>query len=98
MAVLTDYDKWRKHYLSMIDGKVPPNQDISVVSTNTSQVGKGLELISPAQDSDNRAKAIVKKAIKKTPTRKRAHSTTTRGRKRTNKKATNNKRTTKRKR
>lgn len=66
----------------MVDGKVPPNQDIFVVTTSQSQVGKGLELISPAQDSDNRARAIVKKTIKKNVTRKKAHSTLIGGRKR----------------
>lgn len=88
MEVLTDYDKWKKHYLSMIDGKVPPNQDIFVVSSNTSQVGKGLELISPAQDNDNRARAIVKKTIKKSVKTKRAHSKISRGRKRATTKKT----------
>lgn len=86
MAVLTDYEKWKKHYLSMVDGKIPPNQDVFVVSGNTSQIGRGIEIVSPAQDSDNRARAIVKKTIKKTINRKRAHSSTTRGKKRTIKK------------
>ena len=82
MAVQTDSDKWRKHYLSMIEGKIPLNQDVYVVSgETTSQVGKGLQIISPAEANDARARAaVVKKTIRKSVKRKRTQSASRRSR------------------
>lgn len=71
MSIINDYEKWKKHYTSMIEGKVSPNRNIYVVNDNN-QSGQGLRIVSPAAQIDTMARAIVRKAIK--PRKKKTNS------------------------
>ena len=77
MSLIPDYDKWRSHYIGMINGKVLPNQNVFIVDGQNKQTGKGLSLITQAEQTDGMARALVsKRSIKKKPLAKRNHSTT----------------------
>jgi hypothetical protein len=60
MSSSTSYERWRRHYAAMIQGKVPPNQDFFVLDENK-QVGRGFDLVSPAEETVRIARSIVKK-------------------------------------
>ena len=60
MSVISDFDKWQRHYSAMLDGKVPTNQKIIMVNGASSQVGKGLTIVSPSEQQDERLRTIVK--------------------------------------
>ena len=77
MSLIPDYDKWRSHYIGMINGKVLPNQNIFIVDDKNRQTGKGLSLITQAEQTDGMARGLVnKRSIKKKPRTKRNHSPT----------------------
>ena len=55
----TSFDKWRRHFNSMIEGKLGNGKKIILVNDRP-QVGKGLEIISPAAQTLEMARAMVK--------------------------------------
>jgi hypothetical protein len=60
MSSPTSYERWKRHYAAMIQGKVPPNQEFFVLDENR-QVGRGFDLVSPAEETVRIARSIVKK-------------------------------------
>lgn len=62
MSPLNEYKSWQDHYLSMVNGQIPPNQKVYVVDTRQSGSGK-LQIVSPAAQKVERARATLK-AIK----------------------------------
>jgi hypothetical protein len=80
MSVIDNYQNWKKHYTSMIEGKIFPNKNVYLVNNANSQSGQGLRMVSPASQKDSMSRAIVKKYIKRPYKKKKAHSSTKRGR------------------
>ena len=95
----SSYDKWRRHFNNMIEGKVASENKLVAVKDRT-QVGRGVEIVSPAAQTLDMARALVKrprsqKAIKR---KKPAGKTQSKRGRRTVRKTSTKKRTKKQRR
>ena len=69
----TNYDKWRRHFNNMIEGKLASDRKVILVN-DRQQVGKGLEIVSPIAQTVEMARAIVKTPRNRAIKRRRAAS------------------------
>lgn len=65
MAAPTKLEVWRKHFNAMMTGKLPAGKKVTLLDSKLQSGSGQIALISPAQDTVNRAKALVEKTSNK---------------------------------
>lgn len=63
MGAINEFEKWKTHYLDMINGKISPNKSVNIV--DDTQTGKGLKMVSPAAQKVSMARAVIKRKTNK---------------------------------
>ena len=64
---MSKYDQWKRHFSSMIEGKLNGDKKMLILNSK-SQQGRGVEIVSPLQQTLDIAKARISMPVKrKTP-------------------------------
>lgn len=78
------YDLWKRHFNNMIEGKLNGDKKMLILSGKPQQgKGESIEIVSPAQQALDMAKAKISRGVKRKSSHSKRHSPAKRRRKQT---------------
>lgn len=79
---MSKYDQWKRHFNSMIEGRLNGDKKMLILNSK-SQQGRGVEIVSPLQQTLDIARAKISKGVKRKRPGSKRQSSSKRRRKRT---------------